>query len=482
MFGQCQGISRIICRGDYLNNIDKSVLNTANTAIAYNIFLYLLTSENARNGDKLSDIAADLKNMDTSTLKEMEKSQFEKRVEIIQNACMTDPALANSVIGNIAVDYNNKNGGMKACTFVHSTGTVYVIFAGTGSGEWIDNGEGLSGIPEYNLYEKYDKFGQLLYTDAVEKDYATDQQAEALNWFSRVCGENGWNENTRIIISGHSKGGNKAQFVTINSRFADMCISFDGQGFSPEAVTMFKNKFGKSFEERRRKIYSFSTDNDFVNVLGKPLAPAEQIYFLKSSDISDSPFAYHYVETLTDTDGRLNEQNAQGDISQYMQNLSDTIMAIEPSERQYITLSIMSILQRILGNAVVPVNGDFVSTKDTVKGIIMASAPTLLSLLFTKDGKEAAADIGEIYMDNITRFIDKTKKEQGDLQAAAAAIFSQTAVMFISPFLSHKKRTDISELLSASDALNEKLNKLYLPIYAGIKPFFKNIAEKLKGQ
>ena len=85
-------------------------------------------------------------------------------------------------------------------------------------------------------------------------------------------------------------------------------------------------------------------------------------------------------------------------------------------------------------------------------------------------------------MDNITRFIDKIKKEQGDLQAAAAAIFSQTAVMFISPFLSHKKRTDISALLAASAALNEKLNKIYLPIYAGITPFFKNITEKLKGQ
>ncbi len=423
-----------------MNYIEKSVLNAANTAIVYNIFLYILTSENARNGDKLSDIAADLKNTDTSALNGAEKSQFEKRVEIIQKACSADTALANSIIGNIAVDYNNKNGGMKACTFIHGSGTVYVIFAGTGAGEWIDNGEGLSGIPENNLYEKYDKSGQLVYTAAVEKDYATDQQAEALNWFGRICGENGWNDNTYIILSGHSKGGNKAQFVTINSGFADMCISFDGQGFSPEAVTMFKKNFGRSFEERRRKIYSFSADNDFVNVLGEPLAPAKQVYFLKSSDIDGNPFAYHFVETLTGADGRLNAQGAQGDISQYMQNLSDTIMAVEPEKRQYITLSIMSILQKILGGEAVPVNGDFVSAKDTVKGIIMASAPALLGLLFTKDGKEAAADIGEIYTDKITRFIDKIKKEQGDLQAAAAAIFSQTAVTFISPFLSHKKR------------------------------------------
>lgn len=463
-----------------MNNIDKAVLNAANTEVVYNIFMYLLTAENAKNGDRLSDIAVDLQNMDVSSLKGSEKLQFEKRADIIKNACANDPTLASSVIGNIAIDYNGKKGGMKACTFTDETGTVHVIFAGTGAGEWIDNGEGLSGVPEYNLYEKYDDMGNLLYTAPIRKDYATDQQVEALNWFNRTCGKNGWGKNTRMIVSGHSKGGNKAQFVTINDHRVFMCISFDGQGFSPEAAALFKERYGGAFEERRKKIHSFSADNDFVNVLGKRFAPDNQVYFVSSSDINGNPFAYHNIETLTGADGKLNKQTEQGEISQYIQNLSDIVMVMAPAERQYVTLSIMSILQSALGGGVIPVNGDFVSAKDTVKGVIIASAPTLLSLLFTRDGKEAAADIAEIYTDNVTRFIEKTKMEQGATAAAAAAFFSQAAVTFLAPILSHRLRTDVSAFLDAATVLGERLNGLYIPLHNKTVSFFKDIAEKLK--
>ena len=51
-----------------------------------------------------------------------------------------------------------------------------------------------------------------------------------------------------IIVTGHSKGGNKAQYVTINSKYNDLidkCFSFDGQGMSPEAIEAFINRHGK---------------------------------------------------------------------------------------------------------------------------------------------------------------------------------------------------------------------------------------------
>lgn len=34
-----------------------------------------------------------------------------------------------------------------------------------------------------------------------------------------------------ITVTGHSKGGNKAQYVTVLSDKVDRCISMDGQGF-----------------------------------------------------------------------------------------------------------------------------------------------------------------------------------------------------------------------------------------------------------
>lgn len=37
-----------------------------------------------------------------------------------------------------------------------------------------------------------------------------------------------------LTVSGHSKGGNKAQYVTIVTDRVERCLSQDGQGFSPE--------------------------------------------------------------------------------------------------------------------------------------------------------------------------------------------------------------------------------------------------------
>ena len=373
-----------------------NIINRAEPDAIYNLLLYLLDGETAKEGLTLSQIAETLANTDTSAMDDKARTQFQTRLNIVQQSFAANQSLKNTTITVFVTDYNNKQGGMKSCVLTDSAGAVHVIFAGTGAGEWIDNGEGLSGIPEYNLYEKYDKTGRLLYTTSAPHDYATDQQTEALNWFNKLCTQNGWNKTTPTIVSGHSKGGNKAQFVAINSDLVTECYSFDGQGFSPEAITMFRSHF-PDYENRRSKIYSLSADNDYVNVLGERLPPDQNVIFLRSSGIGGDPFAYHYMETLLNEQGGLNPQAPQDEISRYIQNLSDTIMSMPPEERQHITLSIMSVFQHLLGGSTAPVNGDHVSDSDTVKGVISALAPTVTSLILTKDGREAAAEIAEIY-------------------------------------------------------------------------------------
>lgn len=377
-----------------------NIIDSAAKDAIYNVLLYLIDTAEVKPAPTLSQTLENLTNADTSAFDDKTRTQFKKRLNIVQNACSRNQNLANSAISNYVTNYNNKQGGMKACVFTDGQNVIHIVFAGTGAGEWIDNGEGLSGIPEYNLYAKYDKMGKLLYITAAPQDYATDQQVEALNWVNKLCARNNWNKTTPMVLSGHSKGGNKAQFVAINSDLSTKCFSFDGQGFSPEAIEMFSKNI-PDFEKRRRKIYSVSADNDYVNVLGARLMPEENIFFLHSSDIGGDPFAYHYVETLFDDQGALNAQAPQGEISEYIQDLSRTIMAMEPEHRQYVTLSIMSIFQHILGKGTVPVNGDFVSETDTVKGVITAAAPILTSLLFTKDGKEAASEIARIYREKL---------------------------------------------------------------------------------
>lgn len=375
-----------------------NIIERAEPDAVYNLLLYLLDAETAKEGTPLSKTLQTLTNKDLSLLDDKTRSQFTKRLNIVQQAFLNRSCLADATITAFVTDYNNKKGGMKSLALTEPTGAVHIIFAGTGAGEWIDNGEGLSGVPEYNLYEKYDKMGKLLYTVPAPRDYATGQQAEALNWFNKLCAQN--DRNAPITVSGHSKGGNKAQFVAVNSQLVTECYSFDGQGFSPEAIGMFKAHFS-DYETRRGKIYSLSADNDYVNVLGERLAPEQNVLFLRSSDIGGDPFAYHYMETLLNGDGKLNPEAPQGEISEYIQNLSRTIMSMPPHERQPITLSIMSVFQHLLGGGAVPVNNDHVSDWETVKGVISALAPTVTSLLMTKDGREAAAEIAEIYRDKL---------------------------------------------------------------------------------
>ena len=385
-----------------------NVIDRAEPAAIYNLLLYILDKETAKEGATLSQTLQTLTDKDLAPLDPKTRTQFTARLNIVQQAFANHPDLNDTMITAFVTDYNNKKGGMKSCVLTDPAGTVHIIFAGTGAGEWIDNGEGLSGVPEYNLYAKYDKKGHLLYTTPAPNDYATDQQVEALNWFNKLCAQNSLS--APIIVSGHSKGGNKAQFVTINSPLVTECYSFDGQGFSPEALEMFKSRF-PDYKASRDRIYSLSADNDYVNVLGERLAPANNVFFLRSSDVHGDPFAYHYMETLLDSQGNLNPIAPQDEISRYIQNLSETIMSMPPNERQPITLSIMSVFQHLLGSGAVPVNNDYVSDSETVKGVITALAPTVTSLLFTKDGNEAAAEIAKLYREKLGSAVHRRTAE-----------------------------------------------------------------------
>src|SRR5699024_6249914 len=87
-------------------------------------------------------------------------------------------------------------------------GHAVVVFRGTsGKDEWIDNAIGL-GVSD------------------------TERQKAALDYIENLPYDN-------ITVAGHSKGGNKAQYVTVLSDKVDRCISMDGQGFSQEFIDKY---------------------------------------------------------------------------------------------------------------------------------------------------------------------------------------------------------------------------------------------------
>lgn len=338
-----------------MNNLDSSILQKANEEAVYNIYLYLLHYETPNDGQALEEIVQDLK-----AVSHKMNNRDIYRLNIIKNAIKRNPSLAKAQIRNLV----RKSGGLTACSFTLENGDSSVVFKGTGSGEWIDNGEGLSGIPEKQVYLTYDKNGNELYQLICEKAYATDQQVEALNWFNKIYMQNGWNK--KVTVSGHSKGGNKAQFIAINSDLVDNCYSFSGQGFSPEAISSFKKDCGESYEARRSCIMSFSADNDYVSVLGSRLVPKENIYYFKPL------YGLHFIDAIFEKNGALRPQTNQGKLSAYIESVSNQLMRLNASSRQYATVGVMNIFQKFLGDEN-PAAKDRVSIEKTIAGITIAA-------------------------------------------------------------------------------------------------------------
>ena len=69
-----------------------------------------------------------------------------------------------------------------------------MAYRGTGDGEWPDNGIGMTCA-------------------------SSAQQDSALSYFEEVVEAMEINGGQRLVVTGHSKGGNKAQFVTMESRY-----------------------------------------------------------------------------------------------------------------------------------------------------------------------------------------------------------------------------------------------------------------------
>jgi len=127
----------------------------------------------------------------------------------------------------------------------------------------------------------------------------TDMQKEALA-FAQDCAE----RYDDITVTGHSKGGNMAQYVTVlMGDEVDRCVSFDGQGFGDE----FLIKYAWQIAENRDKIRSVCAYNDYVNILMNPIA-GEIVYL----DNAETGKGGHFIYTII-----ANDKNKLNDSGEY---------------------------------------------------------------------------------------------------------------------------------------------------------------------
>ena len=185
--------------------------------------------------------------------------------EILGNEYLSGLVLKSYTVGREleSLKHVNKNnlasgGPIAICLKSQSTKEVIFVYRGTARYEWLDN------------------------ADAFLKEAST-LQLHALDFFNETILKNGYDKDYTIYVTGHSKGGNKAQFVTIASPYlVTECINFDGQGFSKQ----FCEKYADEIKAKASIITTIAAHSDYVSPLGNSIA-SSSIYYKTNQDGTD---------------------------------------------------------------------------------------------------------------------------------------------------------------------------------------------------
>ena len=157
----------------------------------------------------------------------------------------------NDRLKNLNVERSINRGGIRATLYTDADKNATLVFRGTGG--------------TYKAWK-----------DNVTGEYETDTKLQRLaaDFVKYECAEF-----DNISVTGHSKGGNMAQYVTVVcSSQIDRCVSYDGQGFGKN----FRQKYKKEIEQAKDKITAINGFNDFVNILLTPIAG--EILFVKNEE------------------------------------------------------------------------------------------------------------------------------------------------------------------------------------------------------
>ncbi len=273
----------------------------------------------------------------------------------------TPETIVDEPIQAVCFKYPNKNGNTD----------YYVAYRGTGEGRWADNGVSY----------------------ANESSMMQEKAAEYFDYLAeRTEMKNTHKNGGRIVVTGHSKGGNEAQFVTMASKngyLIDDCYSFDGQKTSKSAIEAYKKKYGEEYFERQAaKVYSICGDDDPVNRLGyQQLASPEKTYFVGCGTLK----GWHSLDNmLLDEDGkysgiRWSAENdghgKQGAVSKVSDKLNERIQALDEKDQDSCAMIIMTIINIMSRKSLGDKNDEELELMDYVK-FATKGVPIIFETLF----------------------------------------------------------------------------------------------------
>lgn len=248
--------------------------------------------------------------------------------------------------------------GMRAACFVddkNNPSDVNVVFRGTSCDyEWRDDGKGA------------------YMTDTVVQK----QAAEYVNSLPEKYGNN-------MTATGHSKGGNNAQYVTITTDRIGKCASYDGEGFSNEFIEKYKDKI----TARAGRITSISSKNDYVNVLMIPIA-GTKIYL--DTPHQDNFLLNHKPNIMLKDDGTFCEETEISDLSKFINEITTYYISKLPEPQKQI------VADATLELVIAALNNDFNSVINDPRKLV----PIVVSIILmvrNLDGFTLYKSLGDIY-------------------------------------------------------------------------------------
>lgn len=418
-------------------------------AAFFNLYQYL-GYRGAQEGESLREILYKISKDSYYSQKDSYK--------ILADAIKRYPDLGDAVIKGQSWNEKKYNSETNACIFEMKSGDIYVAYQGTEDGGWIDNGQGMT-------------------------QQSTMQQREASRYFDDMAEKYGWTEEDYIVITGHSKGGNKAQYVTLmadNHSLIDICYSMDGQGFSDEAIKMFREKYGdEAYLEILKKMYGVNGNNDYVNPLGHTIIPKENIIYLETTTdsnwgIGDAYAGYHELEKFFKREdgeyiAELTPSGKRGEMGELSAQLSEYLMNLPIEEREATAMTIMQLMESVTGGSHVGLDQDSLTADQLLTFTSKDLIPVMVELVKSEEGRKILSDL-------LRRFVNENP-ELAQKLIPVVIILSPVivaAVLGVVGFASLLK--EIKEML-------EKLGRLYeraVEAFVKFMDFISDIGEGLK--
>lgn len=353
------------------------ILSEAEVTMLLNTYMYFNYGE-ATDGQSVKEII--------NTLPSDVMSEHKKEYAILSDA------INNPQVGDLKITCQAKdmgyNKGTNAATFINEADDkVYVIFRGTGDGEWYDNGSGLSKAE-------------------------TAQQKEAVEYFDEVVKTLNINDQTKLYAGGHSKGGNKVQYITMESKNSDLITatySVDGQAHSDAAIKKWKKSYSQDeYAKRVSKIYGINGANDFISVLGTSIILKENISYIDTPIEGNNIIGFHditnmYAKRSVDKNG--NEElkySAQrndyvlrrGDFADWVRELSEDVMAMPTPVRSANAHALMQLMEFTKGSPV-GVHGELATAMDFKVFGLTGLVTILTSAFSSKEGLKVLEDFNK---------------------------------------------------------------------------------------